>query len=349
MGLGAEDPALRRLLDGLVADLLPGTGDPDACDVRLVGPAELAADGVRGLRRRRMRPQRGPLLVIVPDDASRELVRECFRAGAQDVLALGEAPHCLVPAIWRAFERADSRADLPGETGEVAAELGRRARQIESALQQLQHSYDQTLEALVSALDLREQETADHSLRVALYALRLALRLGVPEASLRDLYHGALLHDIGKIGIPDYVLLKPGRLSEAEWQIMRTHARLGGDMLGAISFLSAACDVPLSHHEAWDGSGYPMGTAGAEIPLHARIFAVVDTYDALRSERPYKRAHSHAESVPLLVEAAGSRLDPAIVERFAQEPAESWEQLAASAPRERGFAGAVAAARSLPG
>jgi putative nucleotidyltransferase with HDIG domain len=326
VGLRGDDPALRELCAWLGEDFIATPEAAGACDVRLVGPAELAAQGARGLRQLRSLAPRMPLLVVVPDAAPRELVRECFRAGAQDVLTLAEAPHCLAAALRRALEREDAGA----------------AR----ALEQLRESYEQTLKALVSALDLREQETADHSMRVALYALRLALRLRLPEESLRDLYHGALLHDIGKIGIPDEVLLKPGRLSEAEWEIMRTHARLGGEMLQAISFLSPARDVPLCHHEAWDGSGYPAGLAGESIPLHARIFAVVDTYDALRSERSYKRAHPHAETVELLREAAGIRLDPEIVERFAAEPAGCWERLAASAAGEHDFPGALAAARA---
>lgn len=315
MGLAAEDPALRELADWLGPDLALSLGSADPCDVRLIGPAELAAHGVR--------VERTPLVVIVPDDAPRELVRECFRAGARDVLTLAEARRCLAPVLRRVLAQSDA-----------------------SALEQLQQSYDQTLKALVSALDLREQETADHSMRVALYALRLALRLRLPEESLRDLYHGALLHDIGKIGIPDVVLLKPGRLSPAEWQIMRTHPQLGSEILEGISFLGPARDVPLCHHEAWDGSGYPAGLAGRDIPLHARIFAVVDTYDALRSERPYKRAHSHVESVALLREAAGARLDPELVASFADEPAGTWAGLAASAPGERSFRGALADARA---
>jgi HD-GYP domain-containing protein (c-di-GMP phosphodiesterase class II) len=313
--LDAEDPALCELVARLPPDLVPGAGL--RCDVKLIGPAQLAANGTRSCA------GQTPLVVIVPDDAPRELVRECFRGGARDVLTLSEARRGLAPALRRVIEQPDA-----------------------SALEQLQQSYDQTLEALVSALDLREQETADHSVRVALYALRLGLRLRVPGAALRDLYHGALLHDLGKIGIPDQVLLKPGSLSSAEWQVMRTHPQLGSEILAGISFLSPARDVPLCHHEAWDGSGYPAGLGGRDIPLHARIFAVVDTYDALRSERPYKRAHSHAESVALLREAAGSRLDPELVESFAAEPAGTWARLAARARGERGFRAALADARA---
>jgi hypothetical protein len=323
VGLAGEDPALRELGAWLGEELTPTPEGPGGCDVRLVGPAELAAHGVHGVQRLYALEPHTSLLVIVPDGASRELVRECFRAGARDVLMLAEAPRCLAAALRRALE-------------DVGTAL---------ALEQLRGSYEQTLKALVSAIDLREQETADHSMRVALYALRLALGLHLSEASLRDLYHGALLHDIGKIGIPDGVLLKPGPLSEPEWETMRTHAQLGGEILGAISFLSPARDVPLCHHEAWDGSGYPAGLAGESIPLHARVFAVVDTYDALRSRRPYKRAHSHTEAVALLRRAAGLRLDPEIVERFAAEPAECWERLAVSAAAEHDFPGALAAAR----
>jgi putative nucleotidyltransferase with HDIG domain len=318
VAIAAGETLLRELLARLAPELVICSGDRDACDVRLVGPAPLPS-GDRDARLDAASRAEVPWLVVAPDDATREWIRDWFRAGAQDVLLLGEAPRGLVPAI-------------------------RRALQAGSALERLQRSYDQTLEALVCALDLREQETAGHSLRVALYALHLAIRMGVPQASLRDLYHGALLHDIGKIGIPDDVLLKPGRLSEEEWRVMRTHAQLGGDILRGIAFLRSASEIPLHHHEAWDGSGYPAGLVARDIPLHARIFAVVDTYDALRSERPYKGAHSHAESVERLRAAGGSRLDPAIVDHFAQAPPECWEALAAAAPRERGFARALACA-----
>jgi putative nucleotidyltransferase with HDIG domain len=324
VGLAGEDPALRELGAWLGGTLTAAAG---GCDVRLVGPAELAAHGAYVLQQWSALEPRIPVVVLVPDGASRELVRECFRAGARDVLTLAEAPGGLAAALRRAHENVGTAL----------------------ALEQLRESYEQTLKALVSAIDLREQETADHSMRVALYSLRLALRLHLPEESLRDLYHGALLHDIGKIGIPDDVLLKPGPLSEAQWETMRTHAELGGEILGAISFLSPARDVPLCHHEAWDGSGYPVGLAGESIPLHARIFAVVDTYDALRSRRPYKRAHLHIEAIELLRRASGRRLDPAIVERFAAEPAECWERLAVSAAAEHDFPGALAAARGAPG
>jgi len=340
----AEDPALPRLRDALPPDISLKIGAVEHCDLRLVGPAELAEKGIRGLRRHRLRADSPPLLVLVQDQTSPELIRECFRAGARDVLMLAEVRRWLSPVVRRVLAQSSAGLSFERETDQLAAELGKRARQVEATLQRLQQSYDQTLEALVSALDLREQETANHSLRVALYALRLALRLRVPEHALRDLYHGALLHDIGKIGIPDGVLLKPGRLTEEEWNVMRTHPDLGAEMLKGISFLTSASDVPLCHHEAWNGSGYPRGLCGSAIPLHARIFAVVDTYDALRSQRSYKPALSHAESMAQLRAAAGVRLDPEIVENFAGEAPGTWERLAASNPD--GFEAVLAAARA---
>jgi putative nucleotidyltransferase with HDIG domain len=342
--MAAEDPALPRLREALAPELALEFGVAVHCDVRLVGPSELAKNGIRGLRRHRLREDAAPLVVVVEDATPPELIRECFRAGARDVLTLAEVRQSLLPVLRRVLEQNGAGLALERETDQLAAELGKRARQVEAALERLQQSYDQTLKALVSALDLREQETANHSLRVALYSLRLALRLGVPEHSLRDLYHGALLHDIGKIGIPDGVLLKPGSLTEAEWQIMRTHPQLGGEILRAISFLAPASDVPLCHHEAWDGSGYPRGMRSREIPLHARIFAVVDTYDALRSERPYKRALPHGESLVQLREDAGVRLDPDIVEQFGGESPEIWDQLAAGNPD--GFEAVLRTARA---
>jgi response regulator RpfG family c-di-GMP phosphodiesterase len=346
VGLAHEDPELPELRAWVEPEFAVRIGETAPCDVRVVGPAELASGGVRALRRHRLRAERAPLVVVVADSTPVALVRDCFRAGAADVVALSEAPRALAGVLRRAVDQAGMVRERDQDTAALATELGKRARQVESALEQLEQSYDETLKALVSALDLREQETADHSMRVALYALRLGLRLPVAEEALRDLYHGALLHDIGKIGIPDHVLLKPGSLSDAEWSVMRTHPRLGSEILSGISFLRSARDVPLCHHEAWDGSGYPAGMAGADIPLHARIFAVVDSYDALRSERPYKPACSHDEALPHLQRAAGRRLDPRIVACFAGEAPEIWERLAASASRQSGFAGALDASRA---
>jgi HD-GYP domain-containing protein (c-di-GMP phosphodiesterase class II) len=229
--------------------------------------------------------------------------------------------------LWRLLDRRRGAGE--GSRPVRVEEFGKRERDLEEALAAASEAYDQTLAALVAALDQRERETAGHSQRVAAYAVRLGAGVGIDGPALEDLYRGALLHDIGKIGIPDAVLLKAGELDEAEWRVMREHAQLGADLLARISFLHGAADVPLAHHEAWDGSGYPRGLKGAKIPLAARVFAVVDSYDAIRSERPYKPAETHTRALELLGGEAGRRLDPDLVEAFAAESPAVWERLAA--------------------
>jgi HD-GYP domain-containing protein (c-di-GMP phosphodiesterase class II) len=298
-----------------------------ACSLRLVGPAELDEGGTRILRQHRASWPNIPLIVLVSRDAPAEQVRDCFREGAHNVVHVDEIEASLARIAREALERAASRRSHEDEAQRMASELGKRAREVEAALDALKAAYDQTLAALVTALDLRERETACHSQRVAVYSVLVGLRIGLEGPELENLFRGALLHDIGKIGIPDAVLLKPSSFSAEEWKIMRGHTKIGADILRGISFLSPASDVPLAHHEAWEGGGYPAGLRATKIPLHARIFAVVDSYDAIRSERPYKAARAHAEAIESLRESAGKRLDPTLVECFAEEPEQTWEQL----------------------
>ncbi len=322
---GAFAPSDLRAILGDEPELLEG--QVSACDVRLVAPGELSEGGPRILRRHRLRTPHVPIVVIVDAAAEASDVRGCFREGAGDVLRVDEIATELGPTLDRILLQEAARRSVATEEATMAAELGKRARELESTVEALRHSYDATLTALVSALDLREKETACHSQRVAAYALLLALRTGVDESLLEDLYRGALLHDIGKIGIPDSILLKPGSFDEPEWEVMRTHPTLGGEILEGISFLRTARDIPLYHHEAWDGRGYPAGLAGTDIPLSPRIFAVIDSYDAIRSRRPYKTAQPHEAALEMLRNAAGRRLDPDLVERFCAEPQTSWHAL----------------------
>jgi putative nucleotidyltransferase with HDIG domain len=177
-------------------------------------------------------------------------------------------------------------------------------------------AYDETLDAWVQALHLRDLTTEQHSLRVVDATVQLARVLGVPESDFDNLRRGALLHDIGKIGVPDAILLKPGPLTDEEWVIMRRHPEFARDILGPIEYLQGALDIPYGHHERWDGSGYPQGLAGEAIPLLARIFAVVDVWDAMRSDRPYRRAGPAEEVAAHLAEQSGRLFDPRVVEAF---------------------------------
>ena len=164
-------------------------------------------------------------------------------------------------------------------------------------------------EALASALDARERETGQHSKRVACHTLVLARRFTAEPGVLRQVYWGALLHDIGKIGIPDSILLKAGPLTPEEWQVMRTHPEIGHRILAAVPGMAQAAEIVLAHEESFDGSGYPRGLAREAIPLWARLFAVIDTLDAMTSDRPYRKARSYDDAEAEIARLAGSQFD----------------------------------------
>ena len=181
---------------------------------------------------------------------------------------------------------------------------------------ELERAYTETLKGWALALELRERETADHSHRVVELTKKVARAMGLDDGILLHIEHGALLHDIGKLGVPDNILLKPGALTNEEWNIMRQHPTYARDLLINIPYLEPSIPIPYSHHERWDGSGYPQGLAGQAIPLEARIFAVVDVYDALLSDRPYRPAWPEYEVLRYLKEQRGRQFDPQIVDLF---------------------------------
>ncbi|WP_427365533.1 HD domain-containing phosphohydrolase [Candidatus Caldatribacterium saccharofermentans] len=181
---------------------------------------------------------------------------------------------------------------------------------------ELVQAYDATLEGWAYALELRDRETEGHSRRVTELTVRIAREMGIKDEKIVHIRRGALLHDIGKLGIPDEILLKPGKLTEEEWEIMKKHPVYAYEMLSKIAYLRPALDIPYCHHEKWDGSGYPRGLKGEEIPLPARIFAVVDVFDALTSDRPYRKAWSREEAIAYIKERSGKDFDPAVVEVF---------------------------------
>lgn len=180
----------------------------------------------------------------------------------------------------------------------------------------LQESYESTLEGWAAALDLRDKETEGHSQRVTLLAVHLAQEIGMSKEALTYLRQGALLHDIGKMAVPDRILHKHGPLTEQEKAIMRQHPGNAYNMLYPIAYLRSALDIPYCHHEKWDGSGYPRGLKGKEIPLAARIFTIIDVWDALRSNRPYRKAWSVKKTVAYIQEQAGISFDPNLVKAF---------------------------------
>ncbi len=226
--------------------------------------------------------------------------------------------------VLEVFHRAPSprgaewTADLEafGDQIAIAIDQASTASALRETNRQLVEAYDTTIEGWAAALDLRDEETQGHSRRVTDLAVRLAERLGVPRADLEHIRRGALLHDIGKMGVPDAILSKPGPLDEAEWAVMKQHPALAHQLLSGTPFLRDALDIPYGHHERWDGRGYPRGLAGEAIPLAARIFAVVDVYDALSSDRPYRSAWPRDRVLSHLREESGRHFDPTVVGAF---------------------------------
>ena len=180
-------------------------------------------------------------------------------------------------------------------------------------------AYDTTLEGWAKALELRDRETVGHSNRVVDLTLQLAGKMGKGKGELATIRRGALLHDIGKMGVPDAILQKPGPLTDEEWEIMKQHPVYAYEWLSPIRFLQNALEIPYSHHEKWDGSGYPQGLKGQEIPLSARIFAVVDVWDALNSDRPYRKAWSKEKIIEHIREQSGKHFDPKVVAAFLEQ------------------------------
>jgi len=218
------------------------------------------------------------------------------------------------------------------KTAANVEELNKRNRELQQAnrdilrmADQLRETYDGTLEALVSALDARDRETKGHSLRVARYMMEIAYHMGITPGTddWVNMQRGGLLHDIGKIGVSDTILHKPGPLTDDEWVDMRKHPRIGHDMIHDIGFLSGAAEIVLAHHERYDGKGYPKGLKADEIPLGARIFVIADTFDAMTSDRPYRKALSPDAAREEIIRCSGTQFDPRCVQAFLL----AWERI----------------------
>ena len=226
-----------------------------------------------------------------------------------------------------------NQAAIALERSILLSESRHQASQLVSAYAELEITYDRTLTALMSALDARDRETEGHSMRVSQLACMLGEEIGLSGHQLKALERGALLHDIGKIGISDKILHKPGLLTDDEWRIMRNHTDIGARIVEGIPFLEETLPVILYHHERWDGSGYPQGLRGQEIPIQARIFAVADVFDALTSRRSYRERSSSAEAIRYLLDHSGSLFDPSIVHALTRLPYADFIQGEKTAPK----------------
>ncbi|HZR09499.1 MAG TPA: HD domain-containing phosphohydrolase [Myxococcales bacterium] len=266
-------------------------------------------------------------VVMLTGFGDTESAVDCLKRGAADYLL--KPPR--VTELVRAIERAWSKSRLTSARARYHQGLARRVRErtaeLTTALGGIALSYSNTLVALVNALDAREHETSDHSQRVVRYTLAIARRMGIRDAQLEHIGRGALLHDIGKIGVPDSILLKPGPLTQTEWAEMRRHPEVGYRILETIEFLRPAAEIVLAHQERWDGGGYPRRLRGDAIPLGARIFAIADTLDAMTSDRPYRKAASFAQARMEIARCGGTQFDPRCVVAFTQIPDDELEAL----------------------
>ena len=224
-------------------------------------------------------------------------------------------------------ENREYQESLEFRVAERTRELLAKTREVERLYGDLERSYEDTLEALITALDFRDNETHGHSRRVVEYAVLVAVSLGVKEPELTWIRRGAILHDVGKIGVPDAILRKPGKLDAAEWDEMKKHPEMGYLMLRHVPFLEPALDIVLSHQERWDGSGYPRGLRGEEIPLGARIFAAVDTFDAMTSDRPYRAALTIDAARDEIRRFSGVQFDPKVAQAFLEIDASVWREI----------------------
>jgi HD-GYP domain-containing protein (c-di-GMP phosphodiesterase class II) len=241
----------------------------------------------------------------------------------------------VVKGVLEVFHRSPLEADqewlefleaLAGQAA-IAVDSARLFEDLQRSNAELTVAYDATIEGWSRALDLRDKETEGHTRRVTEMTVRLARAMGLAGADLINVRRGALLHDVGKLGVPDAILLKPGKLTDEEWALMRRHPAYAHEWLSPIAFLRPALDIPYCHHEKWDGTGYPRGLKGEQIPPAARIFAAVDIWDALRSDRPYRPGWPEERVLDHIRSLGGTHLDPAVVDaflRFHALPSPGW-------------------------
>jgi response regulator RpfG family c-di-GMP phosphodiesterase len=267
------------------------------------------------------------VVILTGNEIDSEETLKIFRAGAFDYFPQPFDLSQVESTVRRAAEQYELKSLKDHYQVHLEELISERTVELDKALQEVEASYRMALKALVQALETRDFETHGHSERVVTFSLRLGHELGLSKEDLRDLELGALLHDIGKIGVPDAILRKPAKLNDEEWVKMKLHPLHGQKILRNIPFLGGAARLVEQHHEKWDGSGYPHGLRGEDIDLNARIFQVVDAFDAMTSDRVYRRGTTYEEAWKELERCAGTQFDPFVVEAFRQIPQEDWNQL----------------------
>jgi putative nucleotidyltransferase with HDIG domain len=252
---------------------------------------------------------------------------KALRAGAFDYIMKPFDLRQVEVAVSRALETCELRAAKRRYENHLEELVEKRTAELDNALVSVEDAYRSTLKALAQALETRDAETHGHSERVVTFSLRLGRELGLDRDQMKALEFGALLHDIGKIGVPDAILRKPAKLNSDEWIKMREHPVHGQSILREIKFLEGAARVVAQHHEKWDGSGYPFGLRFDEIDLNARIFSVADAFDAMTSDRVYRPSRPYDAAAAELERCANQQFDPQVVAAFHRVPKEDWEDL----------------------
>ena len=276
---------------------------------------------------RRLYPLMVFLVVTGTDDI--QVGIRAMQQGADDYLVKPTQvdPGIVSASLSRALHKKRLEHEVENYRRHLEEMVAERTQQLREALSQIERSYDHTLEVLGAAIDLRDSPTAGHSRRVCLYSIEIAKALGGLEHQLRNIAMGAWLHDIGKLAISDGILLKPGPLTDEERRVMQQHVRIGYDMVRGIPFLAEAAEIIFGHHERCDGSGYPRGIIGANIPVGARIFALADTFDAMTSDRPYRRALPFQAAREVIERGAEKHYDPQVASVFLKIPDETWHAI----------------------
>ncbi|HEV8141163.1 MAG TPA: HD domain-containing phosphohydrolase [Pyrinomonadaceae bacterium] len=267
------------------------------------------------------------VIVMVSGVQTIESAINALRLGAFDYLMKPFDLRQVEAAIQRAHEHHELIVAKQRYENHLAELVDQRTAELDEALGSLENAYRSTLQALTAALETRDAETHGHSERVVTFSLRLGEEYGLNAEEMKALEFGSLLHDIGKIGVPDAILRKPGKLTDEEWERMREHPLQGQQILRGIKFLEGAGKVVAQHHEKWDGSGYPLGLKAEEIDICARIFAVADAFDAITSDRVYRKAQLYEAAARELDDWADRQFDPKVVEAFHRVPKEDWEEL----------------------
>lgn len=308
--LGTHDCVVSDAEDGVTGLAAIARSQPEVVllDVQMPG-----MNGEQVLRRI-VEIDRSIMVIMISSVDEVDVVRRTLRTGAYDYLIKPIVPAELLETIARAVEHRRIRVENELYRKRLESLVHERTAALKAALDRVEKTYSQTILALGSALETRDVETQSHSIRVAGYTLLLCERLKIsgPER-IRAIERGAILHDIGKIGVPDSILRKPGALADEEWEVMKQHPVIGAQLLEGIEFLSESLGIVRSHHERWDGAGYPDSLAGEQIPIEARIFSAADTIDAITSDRPYRPQQPLSVARAAIDDGEGSQFDPEIV------------------------------------